>query len=59
MSKTDQFEEKVFGYQSFVQHVKHCRGVDVILDHNPTERDADQVTDFPLGDWSSGAVTTQ
>lgn len=49
----------VCGYPAFRQHVKHRTWIHIILDHNPTEGDADQVTGFPLGDRSSGAVTTQ
>lgn len=49
----------VFAYPPLLQHVIHRRWIDVILDHDPSEWDADQMTGFPLGDWSSGAVTTQ
>lgn len=49
----------VFAYPPLLQHVIHRRWTDVILDHDPSEWDADQMTGFPLGDLSSGAVTTQ
>lgn len=49
----------VWTHLALRQQVKHHRGSDVIADHDPLKRDADQVACFPLRDGRPVAVTTQ